>query len=66
MEFAYKFVEMLAKSIEKNGSKELTTQHLLNIVKLCIKSIEIDEQRHQQGLDDALSEIYASQCRDRD
>ena len=66
MEFAYKFVKVLTKSIEKNGNKELTTQHLLNIVKLCIKSVEIDEERHQQVLDDALTEIYASQCGDRD
>lgn len=66
MEFAYKFVEVLTKSIEKNGNKELTTQHLLNIVKLCVKSVEIDEERHQQALDGALTEIYASQCGDRD
>ena len=66
MEFAYKFIEVLSKSIEKNGNKELTTQHLLNIVKVCVKSIEIDEERHQQGLDDALTGIYASQCGDRD
>ena len=66
MKFAYKFVEVLTKSIEKNGNKELTTQHLLNIVKLCIKSIEINEEYHQQILDDALTEIHASQCGDRD
>lgn len=66
MGFAYKLVDVLTKSIEKNGNKELTTQHLLNIVKLCIKSIEIDEEKHQQMLDDALTEIYTSQCGDRD
>jgi len=66
MEFAYKFVEVLTKSIEKNGNKELTTQHLLNIVKLSIKLVEIDEKIHQKVLDDVLTEIYASQCGDRD
>jgi hypothetical protein len=66
MEFAYKFIEVLSKSIEKNGNKELTTQHLLNIVKLCVKSIETNEERHQQMLDEAMMEIYASQCGDRD
>ena len=66
MEFAYKFIEVLSKSIEKNGNKELTTQHLLNIVKLCVKSIETHEVRHQQMLDEAMMEIYASQCGDRD
>lgn len=66
MEFSYKFIEVLSKSIEKNGNKELTTQHLLNIVKLCVKSIETHEERHQQMLDEAMTEIYASQCGDRD
>lgn len=66
MEFAYKFIEVLSKSIEKNGNKELTTQHLLNIVKLCVKSIETNEERNQQMLDEAMMEIYASQCGDRD
>ena len=64
--FAYKFIKVLSKSIEKNGNKELTTQHLLNIVKLCVKSIETNEERHQQMLDEAMMEIYASQCGDRD
>ena len=58
MEFAYKFIEVLSKSIEINGNKELTTQHLLNIVKLCVTSIEVDEERHQQMLDEAMNEIY--------
>lgn len=66
MEFAYKFIDVLTKSIEKHGNKELTTQHLLNIVKLCVKSIEIEENKHQELLDEAMMEIYASQCGDRD
>ena len=66
MKFACKFIEVLSKSIEKNGNKELTTQHLLNIVKLCVKSVSIDEQMHQQMLDDAMTEIYISECGDRD
>ena len=66
MKFAYKFIEVLSKSIEKNGNKELTAQHLLNIVKLCVKSIETNEERHQQMLDEAMMEVYASQCGDRD
>ena len=66
MEFAYKLIEVLSKSIDKNGNKELTTQHLLNIVKLCVKSIETNEERHQQMLDEAMMEIYVSQCGDRD
>ena len=31
-----------------------------------LTTIEIDEERHQQVLDDALTVIYVSQCRDRD
>lgn len=57
MEFAYKLSEMLAKSIEKNGNKELTMRHLLNIVNFCIKSIEIDDIKHQQILDDISTEM---------
>lgn len=66
MKFAYRFIDVLTKSIEKNGNKELTTQHLLNIVKLCVKSIETEENEHQEILDEAMMEIYASQCGDRD
>lgn len=66
MKFAYTLIEVLSKSIEKNGNKELTTQHLLNIVKYCVRSVEKDEERHQHGLDETLMGIYASQCGDRD
>lgn len=66
MEFAYKFIEVLSKSIEKNGNKELTTLHLLNIVKLCVRSIEIREEEYQKMLDEAMMEVYASKCGDRD
>ncbi len=65
MEFAYKLIDILSKSVEKNGDKPLTTLHLLNIVKMCVKSVEEDEIRLQDNLDQALTEIYNSECGDR-
>lgn len=66
MGFAYLLAEILEKGIEKNGNKPLTTLHLLNIVKLCIK---IEGQRcykNEKLMDEAYMEIYADQCGDRD
>jgi hypothetical protein len=56
MEFAYKLLEVLTKSVEKNGDQEITTKHLLNIVKMCIRQVEADDLEHQQNIDEALSD----------
>jgi hypothetical protein len=66
MDFAYKLLDVLTKSIEKNGDQPLTTQYLLNITRFCIKSINLEEQIMQQHLDEAETEIYRQECCDRD
>jgi hypothetical protein len=58
MEFAYKFIEILSKSVEKNGNKELTTLHLLNIVKMCVDLVESDQETHDKRLEQIINEIY--------
>jgi EAL domain-containing protein (putative c-di-GMP-specific phosphodiesterase class I) len=56
MEFAYKLEEVLTKSVEKNGEQQMTTKHLLNIVRMCIRQVEADDIEHQQKIDDALND----------
>jgi len=66
MKFAHILAEILEKGIEKNGNKPLTTLHLLNIVKLCIKIEEKRCYKSEKLIEEAYMEIYADQYGDRD
>jgi hypothetical protein len=66
MIYTYKLIDVLEASIKKNGNQPLTTQHLLNILKYAAKSISKDEEEHEKIMDEALMEIYADQCCDRE
>lgn len=65
MEFGEKLLSILEKSIEKNGNQPLTTQHLKNIVNLCIQSIQKDKDKIQKDEDEILMELYKNECCDR-
>lgn len=64
--FPCRVIEILEKSIQRNGVKPLTNLHLLNIIKLCVKSIDDEEEELRQRLDEVQTEIYLSECGDRD
>lgn len=66
MEITDKLIEVLTNSINKNGNKELTTLHLLNMLKLSVKLHNQEVEAFDQLCDEALMDIRASQCGDRD
>jgi len=66
MKFAYRLADILEKSIEKHGDQPLTVSHLLNIVKLCIRLENASRYKMDKALDEAMMEMYADQCGDRD
>jgi len=45
------FIDVLEKSIEKNGSKPLTTNYLLNILKLMNRIEDEDDSQDLIGAD---------------
>lgn len=60
------FIKILSQSGKKYGfDKVLTISHLLNIAKLVSKTVDDNEEKRQQILDEAYMEYYASECGDR-
>jgi hypothetical protein len=59
-------IEILEKSVAKHGVIPLTNSHLLNIIKLANKIDDNKTSKMEQRMDEALMEIYADQCCDRD
>lgn len=59
-------INILERSVNNNGNKVLTTQHLLNIIKLAQRIDENQKDELSKKLDEALMQDYADQCGDRD
>ncbi len=49
-------IEILKKSIEKNGEIVITNKHLLNIIKMAIRKEKEDEKR--SNMEGCVNEIY--------
>jgi hypothetical protein len=59
-------ITVLQASIKKHGSKPLTTRHLLNICKMCLRIIQKRQERDDKLLEEAYWDTVSHDIGDKD
>lgn len=59
-------ITVLTASIKKHGSKPLTTRHLLNICKMCLRIIQKRQERDDKLLEEAYWDTVSHDIGDKD